>query len=363
MCCYHESSDIVAREKRTQAFFNAKHGDNMNQSCACLEMRPYQVVRIIAFVGAEDGACYDGPRVDGLLAAVREDPLRPVTLRCNVSSLFRYQNPGRADDTPGGEMLNDRRDLYVLQRLGLCPGDTRPAVTLFELALARIEAQDVREMECERMPEGVRRPDAAHAISADYEKGRLLGLSAIMQWREKTEKAAVKAKSAAEVLSAGHLYIRPHHLMCMGCFYGGLRSQNKPLAPIEEDNLYEAIDAIHRNPEIPVTLIAGPCMICPPCGNLHLQTNLCISGTAMGMRDEKKDLEVLRKLDLAYGHTLPAVELYRRLFDAIQSTTEICGFGNGRETAPEWRVCGGPDGAPGYVLARKENIGIKHKTP
>ncbi|MFA5864019.1 MAG: hypothetical protein WC975_04950 [Phycisphaerae bacterium] len=280
-----------------------------------------------------------------------------MTLRCNVDTMFRYQNVGRADDTPGGEDFNDRRDLHVLQRLGLCPGDTRPAVTLFERVIAEVDAESVREMECEDVP-GSARWFRGQVVSVDYEKGCKLGLHAVLNWRTEEEMARVKAESAKKTLDADHLRIRPHHLMCMSCFYGTARNHNKPLVPIPGDNLFEAIAAIHRNPEIPITLIPGPCDICPPCALLHPAANLCIGGMAMALRDQKKDLDVLKRLDLKYGDTLPARELYRRLYAQIASTTEICGHRTGVVTAPEWGVCGGLTGDAGYVRAREEKLGI-----
>ena len=99
-------------------------------------------------------------------------------------------------------------------------------------------------------------------------------------------------------------------------------------------------------------------MICPPCSHYDPQTSLCIGGVSMSLRDQKKDLDLLYRLDLAYGDELPAREYFGRLYERIASTTEICGNGNGVETAPEWRVCGGPDGDPGYVKARQDGLGI-----
>lgn len=83
----------------------------------------------------------------------------------------------------------------------------------------------------------------------------------------------------------------------------------------------------------------------------------------MGLRDEKKDLDTLRRLGLSYGDVLPARELLRRLYAAIASTTEICGNGDGVETAPEWRVCGGPEGNAGYAAGRAAGLGVPGTTP
>ena len=153
---------------------------------------------------------------------------------------------------------------------------------------------------------------------------------------------------------ADRLKIRPHHLMCMTCFYG-----RQAFEPIPEDNLYEAIDIIQKNPEIPVELVCGTCMICPPCYNYDPETGHCISPYAMAVRDEFKDLSVLQVLGLTYGDVLPARELYTMLFDKIPSQTQICGYGNGEVTSPEWTVCrAGPEPGPEYAKARAEGLGF-----
>jgi hypothetical protein len=141
----------------------------------------------------------------------------------------------------------------------------------------------------------------------------------------------------------------------MSCFYGAHLDK---LAPIKEDNLFEAIDAIHKNPDIPVTLIPGCCMICPPCSHYDPETNLCLGGRSMALRDQKKDLDVLQKLGLKYGDTLPARQLYELLYERIPSTRDICGWGDGEVRAREWSICGDPQGKETYRKARAAKLGI-----
>jgi hypothetical protein len=140
----------------------------------------------------------------------------------------------------------------------------------------------------------------------------------------------------------------------MACFHGG----REDLAPIAEDNLFEAIDVIQQNPDIPVTLVRGCCMICPPCSQYDPATGLCISPHAMGLRDQKKDLDVLQLLGLQYGVTLPARELYERLFEVVEDTTQVCGYGDGVARSPEWSVCRGPEGSEQYRRARAARLGL-----
>ena len=321
-----------------------------------LKLRPYQLMHVVARIGAGMGDDLGDPKLTEILRRVRQDPLVPISLRCNTEGIYRFQNPGRDDDTPEGDAYNDRRDLHILQRLGMVPGDTRPAISLL---LCLIERVETAESVC-----GAPRPDAAAwpgspaDTNGDYEKGRAMKLDAIIPPRDADEMARVKDESAKATLEMDHLYLRPHHAMCMSCFYGGRKLAGEPLAPIAPDNVQEAIVAIQRNPELPVTLIAGPCMICPPCPGLDPKTNICIGRRSMSLRDQKKDLDVLYRLDLSYGDTLPAREYFGKLYAGIESTTEICGNQTGLETAPEWSVCSGPEGNAGYLEARKDCLGI-----
>ena len=316
-----------------------------------LQVRPYQLMHIVSKIGAGHDTDLGEARLTEILAVVRANPAVPVTLRSNVTGEYAWQNPGPGEDTPEGPLFNARRDLRILQRLGLAPGDTRPALDLFSRLLETIETAEgilwFREATSEAW-QGESRE------SCRYEAGRAKGLRAIIPGRTDEEMARVKTESVAAMREADMLEIRPHHLMCMACFQQG----KKELAPIDEDNLCEAIEIIHANPDIPVKLICGPCMICPPCPHLLVEHNQCVGRGSMALRDELKDLDVLQKLGLRYGDVVPARELYRRLFACVHSTKEICGHDDGVERSPEWRVCGGPDGDARYARAREAGLGF-----
>ena len=289
---------------------------------------------------------------------MQEDPKIPIRLRLNTESVYGFQNPGHGEDSPEGELFNTKRDLDIIQKLGLVPGDTRPAVDMFErvfLNLTAVEGICGYETVTGETWQGCPR-----AASGNYEKGHALGLKAVILPRDEEEKARFKTSSVDAVYKAKTLQIRPHHLMCMSCFYG---SRMEKLAPIKEDNLFEAIDVIHKNPDVPVTLVPGCCMICPPCSRYDPETNLCLGGRSMALRDQKKDLDTLQKLGLKYGDTLPAQKLYKLLYERIPSTRDICGYGDGEQRAPEWSICGDPEGATpegrgAYRKARAANLGI-----
>jgi hypothetical protein len=318
-----------------------------------LEVRPYQLMCIVCRIGEGRGGDLGDARLNEILKAVRQDRKRPVALRCNVDTVYRYQNPGHADDTREGELFNAKRDLDILQKLGLVPGDARPALDLLDRLLAKVPtARGICGYETATSDAW---RGCARATSGCYEKGRALGIKALIAPRDPQEKARSKKASAAAIYQAKTLRIRPHHLMCMSCFYGGA----KKLSPLEEDNLFEAVDVIQKAPEIPVTLVAGCCMICPPCASYDPETNLCLGGRSMALRDQKKDLDVLQKLGLEYGDTLPARRLYQLLYARIRSTRDICGYGDGEVRAPEWSICGGVQRDEAYQRARAEQLGIK----
>jgi hypothetical protein len=315
-------------------------------------VRPFQLMCVVCRLGAGCADDLGHPRLTAILRAVRRDPKLPLTLRCNVDAVYRYQNPGHAEDTPEGALFNAKRDLDVLQKLGLVPGDTRPAIDLFERVLAKIpQARGICGYE--RQTSDTWR-GCPHAASGHYEKGRGLGITAVIPPRDPREKAEYKKRSATAIYEARSLEIRPHHLLCMSCFHGG----KAELSPIAEDNLFEAIDVIQKRPDVPVTLIAGVCMICPPCGRYDPAGKLCLGGASMALRDQKKDLDVLRKLGLKYGDTLPARMLFGLLYERILSTREVCGYGDGEARAFEWSVCNSAVKDDAYQKARAARLGI-----
>ncbi|MHB0875238.1 MAG: hypothetical protein ACYC5O_04230, partial [Anaerolineae bacterium] len=315
-------------------------------------LRPYQLMEIVARVGAGASDDFGSERLSAIVREMRQTPYTPIRLRANVSSIYAFQNPGHDEDTPGGVALNVKRDLDILQKLGMTPGTTMPAIDLFDLLFSAIPTAA-----------GITGYDGGEDAWApcegcsadDYAAGVAEGLGGVFYLRDAEEMVRVKQDSAAAIYEADHLYIRPHHVMCMTCFYG---SHLDNLEPIEEDNLYEVIIAMQRNPEIPVTLIEGPCMVCPPCAFYDPAVNMCYLHIGIGLRDEKKDLDVLKLLGLHYGDTLPAREYLRLLYEHVPSTRLVCGQGDGVERAPSWRICDKPEGSERYAKGRRAGLGI-----
>lgn len=314
-----------------------------------LSIRPYQLMCIVCKIGEGFTSDLKNKRLNEILKNVRKNPDIPVTLRCNVEGIYQYQNPGKDEDTPEGKLFNIKRDLDILQRMGLVPGSTRPARELFRCLLKNITTTKgicIYGKDRDKVWEG-----CPKAETDFYESGCAKGIEAIFSPRSENEKNHAKKESSKLMYNAEKLLIRPHHLLCMTCFHKG----REKLAPIKEDNLFEAIDIIQKNPDIPITLKQGCCMICTPCSSYNSEIDCCTAGNGMGLRDQKKDLDVLQKLNLKYGDTIPAKKLFKLLFDKIHSTKEICGWEDGIVRAPEWSVC---DGRDNYARGRKAGLGF-----
>lgn len=219
-----------------------------------------------------------------------------------------------------------KRDLDVLQKLGLVPGDTRTARDLLYRVEQKIPSLDgvcIYHTDYE----GVW-TECALAHEGYYEK-----CGAITALRTQEEMRAHKIPSCKELENTNQIVIRPHHLLCTICYIGN----DKNDIPLDEDNLYEMWVKIRENPDIPVLLTDGPgdCMICPPCHAFCPERGTCVA--ACHLRDRKKDLDTMLRLGLRPGDVLPARELITRIYRSISTTDGICAYGP--NTAPEWEAC------------------------
>ena len=173
-------------------------------------------------------------------------------------------------------------------------------------------------------------------------------INSISRWKTSSirpERAASVAETDREHLAAAA--------------YRRYQKALKAAGALDFDDLLLCTEELFRkDPEVPVTLIAGCCMICPPCPIFDPATGRCVARNAMALRDEKKDLDTLQLLGLEYGDTLTARELFARLYERIQSTTQVCGYGDGNACGYEWSVCNGSDGSEGYVKGRAVGLGL-----
>lgn len=283
-----------------------------------------------------------------LLDRLKKDPSLTIRLESDADALPHYTtlSPKAYARINAQDVFNRKRDLDVLQRLGLCPGDTRRARYLVELLFARIETLN-----------GICCYDTAGwegcpvARAGVYERVRAQGWQSLVYHRSAEEMCDYRKRNTAHILADDRLYVRPHHLMCLACGYAGGRND----ASRPNDTLYEILQRVRREPDVPITLVEGPCEACDCCDGFHPETGRCVHGGGL-IRDYKKDLDCFQKLGLMPGATLPARQLFALLFERIASTREVCGYGNGITTCEEWRICSDPGGNPAYEATRQAGI-------
>ncbi|MDD5596783.1 MAG: hypothetical protein PHV82_02495 [Victivallaceae bacterium] len=323
-----------------------------------IEVRPYQLMCLICRTGRRNREkYYFEDRLDSLTVKIRENINRPLLLACNCISAYAWQNPGREYDTPEGQEFNDRRDLAVLRDLNMVPGTAQPASDIIRKIFKHIKTCDDicalgkyctdKWQECK------------FAEFGNYERGIAAGEKKIIPpCRPAAELASCKQMSAAQLYQKRQLQVRPHHLACIACIVKG----RKPceMEPLDADNACEIADIIQKNPDIPVELVSGPCMVCPPCAGYSPEHNICNAGIGMGLRDEKKDLDALMLLGMKFGDILPGGKLYEKLFTVLDSTKNLCGRGHSAAKVDEWVSCGS-DGNDAYLRSRAVKLHIYKK--
>ncbi|HOJ10290.1 MAG TPA: hypothetical protein PK733_06815 [Clostridiales bacterium] len=219
-----------------------------------------------------------------------------------------------------------KRDLSILQKLGLVPNSIRTARILIQRINENItNLHEICVTNC--MPTDTWR-DCSLASAGYFDEGK----KDIISTRDSNEIIKAKGDSANVVNETEQLFVRAHHLLCILCSIGA--NTDKPKI---QNNTYEVWKKIIDNPDIPVTIVEGcsQCMICKPCKNYRADRSICVS--LSGLRDRLKDLTVFQKLGLNPGDTIPAKVLYKMIAEKIPDTFGICQYE--RETSPEWRNC------------------------
>lgn len=107
-----------------------------------------------------------------------------------------------------------KRDLDVLQKLGLAMGDTRIARDLFALIDMRIQGVEQICSYNTEYTEVWRECELAR--TSLYEEGKV-------KLKKRSEEAMKLSKqtSCLEIENADKIVIRPHHLLCVTCYIGG----------------------------------------------------------------------------------------------------------------------------------------------
>jgi len=292
-----------------------------------------------------------------LQKAIKKDPYTPLMLRCNVESTFRFQNPGHRHDTPEGKLFNICRDLSIIQKLGLLPGSIMPAIDL----IRRFSIDGINNTDgiCSSGNGTASCKSCKFVKSGNYERGIKTACDSLIQSRPENELSACKKNTSKKLCNKKCLHIRPHHLLCLACTAGDKKTED--FTYVKGTNIFEVVELCRNNPEILIKLNQGPDMICAPCPGYSPDTGLCAKSFCIGLRDQKKDIDVLHAIGLNYGDMLPAYKLFNLIFAKISSTVQICGFGNAVKTGPAWRVCSGEnnlDGSPEFKKARKTGLMI-----
>ena len=312
---------------------------------AAVTMQARQLLGTVCVAGGADCPLIDSGEARHILDQVNRDPSIAIRLVSDADEIPHYESL-TADDYANLDkvaVFNRKRDLDVLQRLGLAPGDTRRSRYLYTLLFSRIET-----------PDGICAYDTPGwegcpmARSGAYESVRAKGWQAMVYDRSAEDKPEARKRSVERIRKDDRLFIRPHHLMCLSCWYGA--SDGKTART--NDTLDEIYQRIRRDPEVEITLVEGNCEACHCCDGFHPESTRCVHAGGL-IRDYKKDLDCFQKLGIMPGATMRARDLFELLYERIPSTTDVCGYGDGVVRSEEWRVCGGPDGNSGYLRARE----------
>ena len=308
------------------------------------------------------GGCSTPPAgrrtVDRLLKVLWEYPYVPLKITADVDVnrahyLDVYANRGIK---PLPENFLERKENYItrkqdletLRRMGLAPGTILPAYVAYSIIFNRIPtlegicfstsytAKSRLWRECPQ----ARKEYYERIVSYEYhnlekqtELGEAMdgkGIWALLRPRTRQDMREAKTVSSQYIIQhADHLFIRPNHVLCILC-------TAKVEEPFIQDNLIELRKKMEENPDIPVTLSEGCCMVCDPCNIYHPDEHICYAGH---IKNQLRDLLMLEKLDLKPGATLSARKLYKRVYERITSLREICAWGDERETAIFWSPC------------------------
>jgi hypothetical protein len=299
--------------------------------------------------------------VDRLLKFMWSYPFAPLRVtgdldltRAHYFDAYEQRAPGRLPEDfrkRADDHVWRRKDLEVCRVLGIVPNTVIPAYHVYRWLFSRLPTlEGICRTGSRPSPDW---PECPHARRGYYEKiagselkgglaeqfrlgEKMIGKGrwAMIRPRSRADMRRAKERSAWFILTeAKRLYIRPNHCLCILC--NVYKDPNRE--PLIEDNLVELFQRMTREPDIPVTLSEGCCMVCDGCNVYHAGEHLCYHGH---IKSTLRDLMMLEKLGLKPGATLPARELYQRIYKRIGSLKEICGWRDGSNTAPWWAPCG-----------------------
>ena len=120
--------------------------------------------------------------------------------------------------------------------------------------------------------------------------------------------------------------LRPYQLLCAVCSLG--RSDSE----VADEKTREILEAVRQAPDMPITL---RCNV----GDVFAYQDIgAADDTPEGAEfNARRDLEILYRLNLTPGATLPARILFNRMLETIEEVSGICGYPS--VTAGSWRGC------------------------
>ncbi len=311
-----------------------------SQNCSnpeSITMRPHHLMCLLCLKGGGNPPDRESAKLDEKLKAIEDDRNILITLETAFDCMGGPKTfPTEYDPA------TRRKDLQVLRALNMVPGATRNARELFHRRIP----QNIASLEgiCQLGGEsGPAWQECPQAHSGAYEKGLEAG---IIIFRDPVQKEQSKVDSCDELMTTDRLRVRPHHLLCILCAYGGGMR-----APLVEDNLWEILVRSREEPDVEIELIEGACMVCPPCHGYDPDREICDAGC--GLRDRLKDLNTFQKLGLQHGDVLPARELWALLFEKLEKLSDICDNPDG--VIPEWSTCGSAHSGK-YEKLREEGV-------
>lgn len=336
-----------------------------------LEVRAHHLLCAICMRGGCRNPPTEKRRIERLLKLLWQYPYLPLKITADLDLnrahyLDIYTGRGKKPLPRNywkrqADFVGRRKDLETLRRLGIAPNTVLPGYLAYTILFSR--ARSLEGICRLATPGSAEWSECPHARKGYYERaigGRTYGLKeqtelgeamdgngiwAIIRPRTREDMSRSKATSVRAIQKADRLFIRPNHLLCILC-----KADAKE--PLVEDNLVELRMRMEEDPNLPVTLTEGCCMVCDPCNIYHEGENICY-GTHI--KDQLRDLNILEKLGLRPGATLSARELYNRVYERIGSLRDICAWGDELDTAPFWSPCGGWR-SDSFERARREGL-------
>ena len=294
-----------------------------------LQVRPYQLMYILGKLGSGAKDDLGDDRLNEIHRKVRENPEIPVTLRCNASEVYRYQDPGTAEDTSEGALYNRKRDIDIIQRMGLVPGAVRPARDLFARLFSNIPtAEGILRYDTVTSPgsEG-----CSEAICAGYDRAVEAGMTILFPDRDEDVQRTEEKRREGELDSADQLRLLPGHCLRLAFI---LKEGDTNRAGFED-----IIATIEQQPNIPVELAEGSDILCLGCYAYKPEIGGCLGdATRAELRAFKHDLDVLQKCGLVFGDVLPADELFDLIVERVTSVASIFAWGDWVERSCEWKI-------------------------